>query len=239
MVDIIQKPFYNYNEAIAKLNEPFISQANVRLIGFSRMFVNRERILICTERDWCIDFHTNRQLYKIGLYEKPIDQLPSSFNMWDHLPYAPPEIYLHTRKAFGLAHGLTIVQNHGDHCDTFVFVTSPGNTGVNNFYLNQKEQFVSFVQNFYQELDKDIQFLYAHRFSLPLEFRPKPDLRLTITPRQKTCVQLLIHGLSAKEIAEKLLLSPRTVETHVDELRKKFNAKNRVELIYRLTNYLP
>lgn len=231
MVDITQKPYFSYNQAIEQLMQPIQSQADVRFLGHARMFENRDRFQICSHKVWSVDFYT-RELYRYGLYEKPIHELPSGFNMWDHLPYAPPEIYVHTRKTFGIAHGLTIVKNHGEYVDSFVFATTPGNNQINNFYLNQKERFESFVENFSCKLAKTLEDLKSHTFSIPsnIQFRANPISLLS--PRQKECAILLTQGSKTKEIAQKLSLSPRTVEYHIDAVREKFQAKNRPELIY-------
>jgi two-component system nitrate/nitrite response regulator NarL len=47
-----------------------------------------------------------------------------------------------------------------------------------------------------------------------------------LTRREKEILQLLADGLKGPQIAEKLFLSPYTVETHRKNLLKKFNANN-------------
>jgi len=51
------------------------------------------------------------------------------------------------------------------------------------------------------------------------------------TPREVEVLELLIKGLCAKEIANKLFISETTVITHKKNLKEKFNARNTVELI--------
>lgn len=235
MVDITQKPYHSYNEAIEQLSIDIKSKGDVRFIGYNRAFPNRERFMICTEKDWNIDFYTVRQLYRYGVYEKPIHELVSGFNMWDHLPYAPQEVYGHTR-SFGIDHGLTILRQQGDYCDSFIFASQPGNSLINNFYLNQKELFLDFINHFYTQMKETIEELGKHRIKLPDIINVKPNPFPRLSSRQKECARLLTEGFSAKEIAQKLLLSPRTVECHIDALREKFNAKNRVQLIHSIKN---
>lgn len=52
-----------------------------------------------------------------------------------------------------------------------------------------------------------------------------------ITARQKQVLKLISEGLSHKQIGLKLELSERTIETHKENLIKKFGAKNVAELI--------
>ncbi len=236
MLDITQKPYHCYNEEIKQLSIGIQSQADVRFIGFSRVHPNRERFMICSEKDWNLDLY-NRKLYRYGLYEKPIHELVSGFNMWDHLPYAPPEVYGHAR-SFGIAHGLTILQQHGDYCDSFVFATRPGNSLINNFYLNQKELLLDFIKDFYNQMAILIIDLENHKITMPNNPIKQSNPVLTLTVRQRECALLLAQGSKTKEIAKKLLLSPRTVESHIDTLREKFQVKNRPELIYAISKIL-
>lgn len=48
-----------------------------------------------------------------------------------------------------------------------------------------------------------------------------------LTSREQEVLELLAFGLSNKEIAQRLLLSPRTVETHIDRILGKLNAPTR------------
>lgn len=52
-----------------------------------------------------------------------------------------------------------------------------------------------------------------------------------VTPREMTCLYAYVRGKSARLIAEQLNISRRTVEHHLENLRRKFNAKNKAELI--------
>ncbi|MDX2190531.1 MAG: response regulator transcription factor [Bacteroidota bacterium] len=52
-----------------------------------------------------------------------------------------------------------------------------------------------------------------------------------ITTREKEVLECVINGLSTKQMADKLFISTRTVETHRLNLLKKFNAHNTAELI--------
>lgn len=52
-----------------------------------------------------------------------------------------------------------------------------------------------------------------------------------LTHRQADCLYYLTQGKSAKEIARLLGLSPRTVEYYLNIQKKKFNCKDRSELV--------
>jgi DNA-binding NarL/FixJ family response regulator len=53
-----------------------------------------------------------------------------------------------------------------------------------------------------------------------------------VTPRQREILQLLAEGLSAKQVAEALAISPRTVEFHKYQLMEAHGLKNSAELIH-------
>lgn len=52
-----------------------------------------------------------------------------------------------------------------------------------------------------------------------------------LSDRQSTILQLVAKGHMYKEIAVQLSISPRTVESHVENMRKKFKAKTTAELV--------
>ncbi len=60
----------------------------------------------------------------------------------------------------------------------------------------------------------------------------EPDFKLT--SREIEIVKLISEGLTSHQIADKLFISPRTVETHRANLMKKTSAKNVIELIKKI-----
>ena len=61
--------------------------------------------------------------------------------------------------------------------------------------------------------------------------RPSRWSRLGITDRQADVLRLVAAGISNKEIAARLHLSPRTVEKHVENLLRITAAQSRTQLV--------
>lgn len=55
----------------------------------------------------------------------------------------------------------------------------------------------------------------------------------TITPRERQILQLLAEGLTMRQVARRLAISPRTVETHVAKLYRKLDVRTRVQALAR------
>jgi len=53
----------------------------------------------------------------------------------------------------------------------------------------------------------------------------------TLTPREQEVMRLLAGGLSSKEVAEKLFISPKTVENHRANIMNKLDLHTTIELI--------
>lgn len=62
--------------------------------------------------------------------------------------------------------------------------------------------------------------------------KPRDDSVGTLTPREREILRLTVEGLSSTRIAKRLLISPRTVETHRENIMKKLGVHGKAELIY-------
>lgn len=67
----------------------------------------------------------------------------------------------------------------------------------------------------------------------------KPTIRPTLSEREISIIQFLCEGMSYKQIAKKLFISPRTVESHKQGIFKKLTLNNNAQLIkYAIKNGL-
>jgi two-component system, NarL family, response regulator NreC len=66
------------------------------------------------------------------------------------------------------------------------------------------------------------------------------DLYRTLTPREREVLQLTAEGMSGPEIAERLFISRRTVESHRANTMRKLGLRNQKELVrYALQHAIP
>jgi DNA-binding CsgD family transcriptional regulator len=59
-------------------------------------------------------------------------------------------------------------------------------------------------------------------------------VEFSITEREKEVAQLYVKGDTFAEIGEKLFISPRTVDKHIENLYSKTGVRNRAQLIHLL-----
>lgn len=55
----------------------------------------------------------------------------------------------------------------------------------------------------------------------------------TLSKREKEILKYILYGLSAEQIANKLFVSRRTIETHTDAIKVKFQCNNKSEIIIK------
>ena len=83
-------------------------------------------------------------------------------------------------------------------------------------------------------------FLARRALARPAEPLPadlKADLvSLGLSAREADVVELLLAGLSHKEIAERLFIAPETVKKHTYNAHRKLGVQNRVQLSYFIQN---
>lgn len=60
------------------------------------------------------------------------------------------------------------------------------------------------------------------------------DVELQLSTRELQVLKLIFSGLVAREIADKLALSPKTVDKHRENIMRKLHVNNLVELINRV-----
>ena len=61
--------------------------------------------------------------------------------------------------------------------------------------------------------------------------RPADPAQVRLTPREADVLRLVVDGLTARQIATRLVLSPRTVENHIQRVLRRLGLPNRAALV--------
>jgi DNA-binding NarL/FixJ family response regulator len=83
-------------------------------------------------------------------------------------------------------------------------------------------------KNYFSRQAQDVIF---RKYSQNVTKKKQQEGSVKLTNREIEIVRLISEGLTSQEMADKLFISPRTVETHRANLMKKLSVKNAIELV--------
>lgn len=179
---------------------------------------------------------------------------------WDFINTGPYAEYCRSKEhEFNIYHLFTIVKVIGVRTHCYHFATDKPTDNMNHFYLTHIELLERFIDYYHHKLNQNKLLNQALAMHVPIQnvnlLETYPDLTLnencknsylnelvdplqrnhsqliSLPDREHECAYYLIDGLSTKEIAKKLNISPRTVEVYFERLKKRFGSKNKFQLV--------
>jgi LuxR family maltose regulon positive regulatory protein len=173
-----------------------------------------------------------------GRYEqafKVLDELSSLAKQADR-PFLQLEAEILKARAFhaigDLASSLTALRRA-------LQIAAP--VGAARVFLTEGEEFIQLLQTARSELDSpdliDFTDQLLSKAGLPISMgsTPTQDLLEQLSPRELEVLRLLPTGLTAKELAEELIISVNTVRSHLKSIYAKFGVNSRHEAVARAT----
>ena len=113
---------------------------------------------------------------------------------------------------------------------------------IDNAMLHEhQEEMIARLQQLHAHLSQAEreQLIALERERILLGLRPDPSSSIQTPPllnnSQQEILRLITDGLSNKEIASRIHLSENTVKSHIQEILRKLEARNRVEAAVRAT----
>lgn len=231
---------------IRELAKPLLS-LGITYFSYGYHHHDGGRVWLCNAPENVENYYLEKK-YLIGNTESHPRNYSAQTVLWSTLPNQ--KVFEFARE-FGIAHGIFIIEPKKNFCEFFAFATTPDNHHIINTYLTNMDYLKRFGEFFKEkahtiirEADQNKLFLPYHENKISKVENINSDFLITrshnfpkLTQRQRSCALLLVQGKTIKEIAVKFNLSPRTVETYINNLKSKLNCANKTELILKLAAF--
>jgi len=237
---------------LTSIGGDFMNSFNLSHIWVSRYFFDGRYIDLTNDIKWK-DIMVKNNFYRdyIQLFLEPLSNKSVSKNnlciSWQAIKASSDKLIAKTNE-YGIISGFNLLFIHEDHIENYGF-GSP--LEINKILFDQAE-----VELFSLYLREKIDHLIASnplalgfsgeeftRPSLKNKYFHSPipqsftftcnSMTAKVTQREVQCLALMAQGLSQKEIARILGVSPRTIEFHFTQIKIKFNYPSKLELLLR------
>lgn len=222
---------------------------------FMRHFADGSFIDLSTNLSWS-SFFLTRYLQGVYPIESTNDHMFIEYGVSLWKMNQDNIIWREGERHFGYDNGISISVRHSDFTDIFCYYNKSEavrhEQGKIDFYLTKLDLLHNFNRYFASKSDGILRKASQHKLITPDKYLanlPKSTnqkkiekflhivtghsvANLGLNQRERDCIGYCSQGYSAKEIAHRLSLSPRTVESHLDNAKNKLNCKNICELFF-------
>lgn len=240
----VPRVYYDLQSELHEITHPFLSQHKLNYFQFGRIHEDGATTALVTNLNFLEERLAKKRGNKSYISSEQIDK-QTYFFLWNN---GLPEIDTGIAREFDLDNGICLVERYADHYHLIAFAAPTKEKQIVNFYLNN----LGLLKNFINEFkDKAAPIIARAEQS---RIMPTPELQdengpvmlwskkkkvtievsgnsISLSPREWLCWQTLAYGPTVKEIAARLGLSPRTVETYYNRLKFKLGVNSRSELI--------
>lgn len=251
-------PAFTLSAPLVEYCGHFLQKHNLNYFQVIRVNQDGSSTLLTNRPDFTrfsIDFALKNNVPLIYSCAKKEVVDPSSYYfLWE--PNLPAQPVAMVRNEFNICNGLTFVERFPTHYYMIAIGAPLDNHGVLDFYLNNIELIRNFIRGFRMEQQSLMQTLESQPLILAKPLQDENlesmllDTRLSvrqripvtfknhksyITLKEYECIKQIPLGLSAKEIAKRLKLSPRTVEQYFERVKIRVGCRSKRDLIQLLS----
>lgn len=243
-----------HHARLQQVTQPLSTHFGISYFCFQRVKANGAWTILGNKPDW-LNYSAGKHFYRVD----PSLIHPSHYQTGLNFPsthqHSEFQATLGTDcvKKFDINHPLAIIDRQFDYCDFYFFGAPTAHSNVLNSYINHvhllkdryPEYFKHACRDLIAEMDDhavDLNQLKPESFaassnvlkilaSIENDFLHDITNNSCLSHREQQCLMLYRTGLSAKESAPLLGISYRTVEAHMNSIKRKLGVKHKRELL--------
>jgi len=240
---------------IDQICEP-LKKVGITNFSYLKNFLDGSQINLSNNGLW-VEHYYKFKLYETSLFEYNPNLYQPGFLLWP--TESNLEVIKHGRTYFNSDNGITIIEIGKGYCEFYFFSGLIKNKWLINFYVNNLDFLNNFCyffkekascllkqaeknriiipKHYNSQISKETNILISvlKRESLNFRFNVQDDVLHHLTKRELDVSICLLKGKTAKETARDLLISPRTVEEYIENIKCKLKCKNKIQLANKLS----
>ncbi len=217
------------------------------------------RFLLTNNGAWS-EHYFRYKYYNVSHFADIDKQYNTGSYLWSTLD--GQALYQDARNYFNIDHGITLVNKLKNAYEFVYFGTTKDNSNIIHLYLNHLDLLNQFILYFRDKGAPLIKMAKDNMIALPTMEKKQTENNIlcfsgninkqmlvsellpnkyrlssiynniVITNREADCVKWLKLGKTANEISDLLSISKRTVDTHLENIKRKLGCKNLFQLGY-------
>jgi len=229
--------------------------------NYVKIFPDGQRITLTDRGDFIHTYYQHQKLY-LTKNILNIEASPEKGYRF-FIEFSDQPSYVIARNDFNIDNGIIMIHPLEQYSELFYLGTTANNYRIINKYLTNLDVLYRFIFYFKEVAGSLIQEAEQQKFLLPgsspelskkvyqeevwkkQAFFKKTkcrrfyfgDQKNYLTRREAECIALLINKKSIKEIASALQISPRTAESHLENVKLKLGVTKKKEVIDQVFKY--
>ncbi len=264
--EIVQDYIIKYSDRIKLTTRPLRDHFQIQYFTYHRIDNAGKYTVLVDRPDWA-EHYVEEKFYLEDPYLRHPDFYQSGFCLIeDHgSEEYKKRILKDGKEVCNLDQSVILIQKQRDAVEFFGFSANKADGDLDRLYLNQPWVLKTFAEHFKKELKpilnqmteeaSSLQFLKGSHFESKELIHPDiqpgvlcnylKDLGkevqvsqiLSLSKREKQCIEYLLRGKSTKETAFSLNLSPRTVEFYFENIKNKLSLSTKQEILLLAKTY--
>ena len=244
-IDLKRNVALTASSEIAQICQPLNKFFGISYFNFVKIFEDGSRAVLSNKPDFIETYYKCKELYltKAVLKMETIEE--ATYHLYSEFSDQPS--FVVSRCEFNIDNGIILAQPMENAIELYYFATTRDDYKAVGKLLRNLDSLYRFILYFKEKAKKLIDEAVKQKFSIPLinqqtyidrlnqsieqkqrdqflsetsitRFYSKSE-EYYLTIREAECLKLLFRNFSAKEIASDLGISPRTAETHLNNIK--------------------
>ena len=241
--------FFNLVDEINQVTKPLKKHFSIDSFTYHKTYNDGSQTWATNQPQWLRYFLKNK-LYLKSIFELPASSYSKNTIIYSHI--GTHHSILAAAQKFDLSHCVVFIEPTIDGCEFYYLGTTTPNNGITiDKCLSNLATLEKFITNF-NDLAQDILIkiepfrviskdLATNNHTTYRSIGGVANIEFlasisgyNLTKRELDCIPLLLKGHSSKQIANVLNISYRTVEIHINNLKRKTRQTSKNDLIHLL-----